>query len=239
MMSFASSPDFALNGAAYTATIASLAAGASATLEITLMVNAGAYGTITNNVEITDATNAEGLVDEDGDLATIDGSSDDTSEVATDDDIDDEAPGTAGTEDNGDDADDYDPAQIMLGPVFDLALTKVLTSTGPFVPGDDVTFTVTVVNQGAQDATDIDVVDYLPTNMTFVSSPDFSATAPHTATIASLAVGATATLEITASINAGTIGTLTNNAEIVSADNDGDANTPAPVDQDSAINGNT
>ena len=49
-------------------------------------------------------------MDEDSDLATINGSSDDVTELATDNDVDDEATGTPGIEDNTNDADDYDLA---------------------------------------------------------------------------------------------------------------------------------
>nr|MBK9652320.1 hypothetical protein [Bacteroidota bacterium] len=42
---------------------------------------------------------------------------------------------------------------IDVKQTYDLALTKVLTSVGPFVPGDNVTFTISVFNQGTLDAT--------------------------------------------------------------------------------------
>ena len=70
----------------------------SGTLSITLEIEPLFQGTlITNNAEITQASNEYGETDEDGAISIVDGSSDDTSEVATDNDIDDEAPGTPGT----------------------------------------------------------------------------------------------------------------------------------------------
>lgn len=64
--------------------------------------------------------------------------------------------------------DDYDPALVVVGHVYDLALTKVIDATatpGPYAPGDDVTFTIQVCNQGTLDAQDIALTDYLPTDM--------------------------------------------------------------------------
>ncbi|MEM7132622.1 MAG: SdrD B-like domain-containing protein [Chloroflexota bacterium] len=55
---------------------------------------------------------------------------------------------------------------------FDLALTKQLAA-GPGAtadPGDPITYIITIYNQGAIDAYDIDVIDYVPTGMTYTSS---------------------------------------------------------------------
>lgn len=96
------------------------------------------------------------MEDEDDDLSSQDGSSDDTSEVETDGDHDDEATGTPGTEDNPDEEDSYDPAQVVVGHVFDLALDKAIdtdATPGPFSQGSEVTFVIEVFNQGTLDAT--------------------------------------------------------------------------------------
>ena len=60
-----------------------------------------------------------------------------------------------GDEDASTDEDDHDPASVIISQVFDLALTKELSSAGPFAAGDTVTFTITVINQGSVDGTDI------------------------------------------------------------------------------------
>lgn len=127
-------------------------------------------------------------------------------------------------------------------PIFDLALDKVtanindIDGDGTISVGDEVVFTITVYNQGTADATDIVVADYLPTGMSFVSSPDFTVNgAIYEATILSHAAGANQSLSITLSIDAGASGTLVNNAEITSADDDGDPNTPPPTDEDGVI----
>ena len=58
--------------------------------------------------------------------------------------------------------------------IFDLALQKRLApgQSGPIYPGDDITYTVTIFNQGTVTATNIGVVDYLPTG--FSLSPNDS-----------------------------------------------------------------
>ena len=88
---------------------------------------------------------------------------------------------------------------------FDLAIEKTLdpATEFPVFPGDEVTFFVEIMNQGTVDATDVEVTDYIPSDMSFVNSPDFASTTATTATatIASLAAGASTTLEITLMIN--------------------------------------
>lgn len=129
-----------------------------------------------------------------------------------------------------------------LTTVFDLALTNMydsfqdLDGSGTITPGDEVKFNIVVYNQGTQPATDIIVENYIPTGMTFASSMDFVAVGGgYQATIPTLAPGASATLMIILTVDSGSTGVLTNNAEIISADNDGDPSTPAPVDEDSPI----
>ncbi len=58
-------------------------------------------------------------------------------------------------------------------PAFDLALTKDVNTTlspGPYFPGDNIVYTITVENQGTYyEARNIEVTDYLPTNLSFIS----------------------------------------------------------------------
>lgn len=109
--------------------------------------------------------NDAGFTDSDDDIAVVNGSSDDTSEVDTDNDHDDEFVGTPGTEDTADDEDSYDPAQLSVVQIYDLALIKVLdsvTTPEPYIPGADARFIITVTNQGTLDAADIEITDYIP-----------------------------------------------------------------------------
>ena len=115
----------------------------STTVDVDLKIGDTFQGTsLVNNAEITAATNALRIEDEDGAISTIDGgTAGDESELDTDNDVDDEAEGTPGTADNTADVDDYDPAEIAVVQTFDLALTKELSSMGPFAPSDTVTYT--------------------------------------------------------------------------------------------------
>lgn len=60
--------------------------------------------------------------------------------------------------------DDEDPAGIIVA-TFDVALIKTLKAGQPsnVAVGDDVTFTISIVNQGTIPATNIQVTDYIPT----------------------------------------------------------------------------
>ncbi len=80
------------------------------------------------------------------------------------------------------DEDDHDPACVD---VFDLALKKVETSTGPYKYGDQVTFTYTVYNQGNLSAQNIEITDYVPTGFLYdpVLNPSWSQSQTNTPVI--------------------------------------------------------
>lgn len=69
--------------------------------------------------------------------------------------------------DDGVDEDDYDVASV---PLFDLALIKTTTSTGPYSLGDMVTFDFVLTNQGNVDASAITITDYLPCGFSLASN---------------------------------------------------------------------
>ncbi len=97
----------------------------------------------------------------------------------------------------------------------DLAVTK--TVDNPAAPvGTNVTFTVTVKNNGPSNATGVQVTDHLPAGLTFVSA-DSAAYASGTGVwnIGNLANGATATLHIVATV--AVAGTKTNTASITAS----------------------
>ncbi|MEZ5059298.1 MAG: SdrD B-like domain-containing protein [Saprospiraceae bacterium] len=209
-------PDFTASGANAVATIPSLAAGASTTLEITLQIDPTFTGTsIINNAEITSAT---GGTDED---STPGNNSMSAPETGTDNDIDDEAPGTPGTADNPLDEDDFDPASVNVAQSFDLALQKVLVTPGTYLPGENLAFEITVYNQGTLEATSIEVTDYIPTGFIFnlADNSDFVPSGSNAiANIPSLLAGASVTLEIVLQIDPLYDGpSIINNAEITSA----------------------
>ena len=126
---------------------------------------------------------------------------------------------------DSDAANDSDSADITVRSV-DLAVTKSVDN-GSAAVGDDVTYTVTLTNDGPETGTTVGVTDLLPAGVAFLS---------HTLTrghydsntgfwaIGTVGVGVTDTLTITARVLSGTAGTtVTNTASISSADQ-GDAN---------------
>ena len=104
-------------------------------------------------------------------------------------------------------------------PTFDLALKKTLAagqSTSVTV-GDEVTFTIEVINQGNTDAVDVDVIDYLPTGMS-LSDSDWTDNGDGTATITlpgTIAAGTSTTVDVTVKVDSA--GALDNHAEISDA----------------------
>ncbi|WP_460956908.1 hypothetical protein, partial [Spirosoma litoris] len=104
---------------------------------------------------------------------------------------------------------------------FDLALTKKLSSgqSATVVAGGQVTFTVTVINQGGVDATNVQVTDYIPAGLT-LNDANWTASngkATLNALIASLPAGQSTTRNITFTVSNSFVGSLTNTAEISSA----------------------
>jgi uncharacterized repeat protein (TIGR01451 family) len=83
----------------------------------------------------------------------------------------------------------------------DLALTKSVAPANPTL-GQNVVFTVTVTNNGPTAATGVAVTDGLPAGLTYVSDDGGGAYVPGTGiwTVGSLAVSASATLHITATV---------------------------------------
>jgi uncharacterized repeat protein (TIGR01451 family) len=106
-------------------------------------------------------------------------------------------------------ADQFDPdtnnntASASLNPEqADLALTKTVSNPRPNV-GDTITYTVTLTDNGPNDATGIEVDDLLPSGLALVgSNPSVGSYNPATGlwSVASLAHGARATLTLTAHV---------------------------------------
>ncbi len=185
-----------VSGNQATQTIASLAKGATATLTITFMVDIDFQATSINNcAEISGASNVLGQPDVD---STPD--QNDMNDVAGE--------------------DDFDCEPITIDQTFDLTLDKTLLSAGPFVPGSTVSYTISVTNEGTLDATNIEVTDYIPAGLNYVSGGWTVSGNQATQTIASLAKGATATLTITFMVDIDFQATSINNcAEISGANN--------------------
>jgi len=108
-------------------------------------------------------------------------------------------------------------------PIADLSLTKSVDDASPNV-GENVVFTVVVTNDGPSDATGVTVSDILPSGYTYVSDDQGDDLADDTWDIASLANGVSATLNITAEVQAS--GDYTNYAQVATSDQDDPDSTP-------------
>ncbi|MGV3503383.1 MAG: gliding motility-associated C-terminal domain-containing protein [Adhaeribacter sp.] len=111
-------------------------------------------------------------------------------------------------------------------PHTDLVLSTVI-SPGPYLPGDNLSYTLTVTNQGPAAATNVVVTDLLPGPLTFVqaaANPGAYNAATGLYTIGTLPAGASATLSLTATLN--TSGPVVHTASV----------TGSPVDRDNTNN---
>jgi large repetitive protein len=115
---------------------------------------------------------------------------------------------------------DTDSVVTTVTQSADVAVTK--TASPAAVAGTNVTFNVTVTNNGPSNATNVSLADVLPANTTFVSlaqnsGPSFTcghAAGTITCTIATLNVGATAAFTFVANVGAGATGSLLNTAAV-------------------------
>ncbi len=219
------------SGSNATTTVSSIPAGSTAILSILLTIDASqGEGSLVNYAEISadDGDDIDSITDQDigNDVGGEPNSSTDNSINGN---------GIAG----GIDEDDHDPAliDVTIPAVYDLALVKTVASTGPFMPGDDVTFTIEVINQGGVDANNIEITDYIPGGMSLSTADNNGwvvSGSNATATIASVAAGASATLDIILTIDTTqSAGSLVNYAEISADDgDDADSNTDQDVSND-------
>lgn len=107
---------------------------------------------------------------------------------------------------------------------YDLALTKVLASTGAqYQPGDDVTFDITIYNQGVVPAYNVEITDYIPAGL-ILNDTDWTAGAGNTATYAYSgtipAFTGSAVVPITLQVDGTEFGTAVNWAEISDDDSE-------------------
>ncbi|HMQ96940.1 MAG TPA: DUF11 domain-containing protein [Candidatus Nanoperiomorbaceae bacterium] len=181
--------------------IGTLAAGQSVSLQITATVNP--TGNYLNLAEVTSAN------EEDVDSTPDNG-------VDTD--------GDGLVQDDSGDEDDGDGIQVAPQEIIDLELDKSVNNPTPNV-GDMITFTLTLTNQGPNDATNVEVTDLLPSGYTyFHSNSGFYNPATGVWFVGPLAAGQTVQLQIQATVNP--TGNYLNLAEVTTADQDDIDSTP-------------
>jgi uncharacterized repeat protein (TIGR01451 family) len=103
----------------------------------------------------------------------------------------------------------------------DLAVTKIVDDSAPN-EGDTITYTITLTNNGPDTATNIVISDLLPAGVTYSSDTASQGTYDDSSglwTVGTRANGASATLDISATVDAGTAAqTITNTASVTSVD---------------------
>ncbi len=143
---------------------------------------------------------------------------------------------------NNNDLNEDDQAEQPTTPrvITDISLTKEVDNLSPSI-GDQITFTITVNNDGPSDATDLVIEDLLATGYDFVSATSSAGVYDEVIgswDIVSLVDGATETLEITVTVLAN--GDYTNVAELISLgtfdpDSSPDNNLNSEDDQDTVL----
>jgi uncharacterized repeat protein (TIGR01451 family) len=108
--------------------------------------------------------------------------------------------------------------EVTALPSSDLVVSKIVNDTTPD-PDQLITYTISVINNGVSDATGVQVLDLLPTGVTYDSDDAGGFYNPATGTwvVGNIADGATQTLIINAIVDTDASGSIENDASILSA----------------------
>jgi len=123
-----------------------------------------------------------------------------------------------------------------VDPVADLALTKT-DSPDPVTVGNNLTYTVTVTNNGPNDATGVVLTDTLPANVTFVSAtaPCTQAAGVVTCNLGTINNGANTVITIVVTPLAAAAPSITNSASVTAAEFDSNAANSSNITQATAV----
>ena len=209
-----------------TTIIPSIASGATETVTISFQIDPSySGGNIVNYAEISDATNALGLIDEDSNFDQ-DNTNDAGGEPESpaDNYINGDGTGAIGSGDAAGDEDDHDPALIFVEALVDLELDKSVDNATPYV-GSRVVFTITVENKGPSTATGVTIFDNLPAgydDVQFISVDGDASVLPTTGNIVwnpdGISAGETVTLVFSALVVDAAETAYDNSAEVFSLD---------------------
>jgi uncharacterized repeat protein (TIGR01451 family) len=115
-------------------------------------------------------------------------------------------------------------ASTSINPIVDLQITKT-DNVDPVNRGGQLQYTLTVVNNGPSAATNVEIVDTLPSDVTFVSADGGTVTGgtvgtnnPVTISLGSMAAAETRTVTITVNVSASAAATLNNSALVRSTE---------------------
>ena len=114
----------------------------------------------------------------------------------------------------------------------DLSLTKT-DSPDPVGVGEDLTYTLTLTNDGPSNAQNVVVTDTLPAGVTFVSATPSVGSCSRsgvtlTCTLGTVSAGATPSISVVVRPDAGSEGTITNSATVSSTTSDPDSGDRSP-----------
>jgi uncharacterized repeat protein (TIGR01451 family) len=113
---------------------------------------------------------------------------------------------------------------LLVIDAADLSITKT-DDPDPVIVGEDLTYTVTVTNNGPSDATGVSVTDTLPSGVTYNSDTPSQGSYDNSTgvwDVGNLASGASATLILVVTVDSSTTGTLTNDVSVIGEQDDPD-----------------
>ncbi len=216
--------------------VGGLIVGGCVTIPIDLVVNSTANPTnVLNVAEITAGTDSRGRTDDVDSTPDSNPSNDPGGAVGTASDnvLTGNGTGASLGTDPVTDEDDHDPATVRI---VDLALIKEIVTSGPYSYGQNITFRITVENQGNETATNIMVSDYVPAGFAFSANNGWAGSAPLiTRTVPGpLAPGASTTVDLVLTLQASATANAWLNIAEISSFNDVSGNPIGQFDIDSS-----
>jgi uncharacterized repeat protein (TIGR01451 family) len=130
----------------------------------------------------------------------------------------------SGNEQETDAGNNTSRVSTVVQPAVDLVVFKA-DSPDPVIAGEDLTYILSIINNGPSDATGVTVTDQLPAGVQFVEATTSQGSYLHangtvTIDLGNLASGASATVNIVVHVDPSTRGTITNTASVTGTELD-------------------